>query len=94
MTIASDMDPPLTALARLRVLLARDPACRSHVEVLGACLATLEDCRERAAAQDRSPVPHHWLPQRVPLWDELRGGTVVSLIEARQARETERRARL
>lgn len=94
MTVARDMDPPLTALARLRVALAQDPACRSHVAVLGACLATLEDCSERAEALDRAALPPHFLKQRVPLFDELRGGSVVSLMEARLARETARRARL
>lgn len=94
MSIATDMDPPITVLARLRATLAQDPACRSHVELLGACLVTLEDCRERAEALDRTAVPQHWLPQRIPLFDELRSGAVVSLMAARQARATERRARL
>ena len=94
MTIARDMDPPLTALSRLRASLAMDPACRAHVELLGACLITLEECRERVMAAERCAVPEHWLPQRSMTWDDARAGKVVSLMAARHARDVARRAAL
>lgn len=99
MTIASDMCAALTALARARAALAMDPACRSHVAVLGACLDALEDCRERAEAMERAAalaapapavLPFHHLPQRAATVAD----GVVSLDAARARRAAMQEGRL
>lgn len=37
-------------------------------------------------ASDNGPVQPHWLPQRAPTGQDVAGGQVVLLTEARQAR--------
>lgn len=98
MTIASDMCSALSALARLRAALAQDPAIRSHVAALGACLDALEDCRERAAELERAAmpppirvaIPAHHLPQRAA----GPADGVISLDAARAQRAAMREVRL
>jgi hypothetical protein len=104
MTIAADMCSALTALARARAALAMDPACRSHVAVLGACLDALEDCRERAEALERAAIPApapatlslppHMCRQGDPTALALASGRVVSLDAARARRAAMREALL
>lgn len=99
MSIASDMCAALTTLARARASLAMDPACRSHVQILGACLLALEDCRERAAEMERAAapapsLPRHMLRQAAPDRATLDAGRVVSLDAARARRAAMQGARL
>lgn len=83
MTLAADMDAPLTGLMRAAALLFERPDLRDRII---ACVAALEDVQQRLCALERNPVPEHWLSQRPPGRDDMQGGVVVSLMEARLRR--------
>lgn len=95
MTIATDMCSALTLLARLRAILAQDPAHRSSAAALSGVQAVLEDCRVRAAEIEAAPIaPPHWQRQRAPTEAEVAAGKVVILSQAKQARAVAQVVRL
>lgn len=83
MSITSDMDHTLTALARVRAALAMDPSCRSHAEALHACALVLEECLERIGVMERGAVgaQHGDIAA-----EDMASGRVVPLAQARRQR--------
>jgi hypothetical protein len=94
MTLHTDMQAPLTEIARCRAMVAQGLTGAAVAERMGAALACLEDVAVRVEAAFTYPVPEHWRHQRAATFDELRSGAVVSLVEARQARAVAKVVRL
>lgn len=94
MTLHTDMQAPLTEIARCRAMVAQGMTGMALAERMGAALACLEDVAQRVAILDACPVPEHWLPQRNPTGAEVAGGTVVPLAQAKQARAVAKALRL
>jgi hypothetical protein len=88
MTLHTDMQAPLTEIARCRAMVAQGMSGMALAERLGAALASLEDVALRVLALEGGPVPAHWRQQRRPSFAELDTDTVVCLFEARAARRT------
>lgn len=83
MTLAMDMDAPLTELMRTAALLAERPDLRERII---ACVAALEDVQQRVCTLEHNPVPKHWLGQRPVGEADAQAGVVVSLMDARLRR--------
>jgi hypothetical protein len=86
MTLHTDMQAPLTELARCRAMVAQGITGAAVAERMAAALASLEDVALRVLALEGGPAPAHWRQQRRPTFAELDTDHVICLFEARRER--------
>jgi hypothetical protein len=86
-TLHTDMQAPLTEIARCRAMVAQGMTGAAVAERMAAALASLEDVALRVLALEGGPVPAHWRPQPAEAAVAIAPGQVVSLKDAKARRD-------